>query len=101
MSQPAAAPRFIRLDLTTEQQAEVLRATGRPSQAIELTAEELEERVVPRLGGNRNETLAVESLEERIVPGIRLQNHNESLVVEDLEDRVTPRAALNHNETML
>jgi hypothetical protein len=79
MSQPADAPRFIRLDLTAEQQAEVQRATGRPSQAIELTAAELEERVVPKLSANHNETLAAESLEDRVAPKLAA-NHDETLL---------------------
>jgi hypothetical protein len=70
---------FVRLILTEAQQQQVREQTGRDSQAIELTAEELEERVVPKLSAN----------------------HNESLVVEELEARVAPRMAANHNEVML
>jgi hypothetical protein len=48
---------FVRLILTEEQQEQVKRETGRDSQAIELTPQELEERVVPRLAANHNETM--------------------------------------------
>lgn len=70
---------FVRLVLTDEQQQQVKRQTGRDSEAIELTPEELEERAVPKI------TL----------------NHSETLVVEELEERVVPKLAANHNETML
>ena len=66
--QPRAEKPFVRLDLTTEQREQVKRATGRDSTAIELTVEELEERIAPsgigadpdRLASNHNETLLSE-----------------------------------------
>jgi len=57
----------VRIDLTTEQRTQVRKATGRDSVAIELTVEELEERIAPsgiategRLASNHNETLLSE-----------------------------------------
>ena len=69
---------FVRLVLTDEQQQQVKQQTGRDSEAIELTPSELEERVVPKLSANHNETL-----------------------VQELETRIAPRLATNHNETSL
>jgi hypothetical protein len=51
---------LIRIDLTPSQR-QLLRATiGRDVEAIELTVEELEQRIAPSLIGNHNETLLVE-----------------------------------------
>ena len=36
-----------RITLTPEQKAEVLRATGKDAEAVELSVEELEERIAP------------------------------------------------------
>ena len=47
----------VRINLTPAQVQEVKTATGRDADAIELTVEELEERIAPRLAGNSNETL--------------------------------------------
>jgi hypothetical protein len=79
MQQDLRKTRFVRLVLTEEQRDEVQRQTGQVTEAIELTPEELEERAVPKLAAN----------------------HNETLVAEPLEDRVVPKIAYNHNETML
>lgn len=50
---------LVRIDLTP-QQIEQLRITiGRDVEAIELTVEELEQRIAPRLASNHNETLLV------------------------------------------
>jgi hypothetical protein len=38
----------IRITLTPEQKAEVRRATGKDAEAVELSVEELEERIAPR-----------------------------------------------------
>ena len=38
----------IRIELTEEQKAQILEATGKEASAVELTAEELEDRVSPR-----------------------------------------------------
>ena len=38
----------IRIELTEEQKAQVFEATGKEASAVELTAEELEDRVSPR-----------------------------------------------------
>ena len=41
----------IRIELTDEQKAELKKMTGKDAEALELTAEELEERIAPaRLG---------------------------------------------------
>ncbi len=40
----------IRIELTEEQKKQIQQATGKDASAIELTAEELEERVSPRMG---------------------------------------------------
>ena len=59
MSTPIQRP-FVRLDLTKAQQEQVKHATGREGEALELTVQELEERIapaLPRLGANHNETL--------------------------------------------
>jgi uncharacterized small protein (DUF1192 family) len=37
----------VRLTLTPEQKAEVLKSTGKSAEAIELSVEELEERIAP------------------------------------------------------
>jgi len=50
----------IRIDLTATQQQQVKATTGHDAQAIELTMQDLEERITPRLAGNHNETLLVE-----------------------------------------
>jgi hypothetical protein len=39
------------------QKSQVRDATGRDGEAIELTVEELEERIAPRLAANHNETM--------------------------------------------
>jgi len=38
----------IRLDLTPEQKAKIREATGKDAEAVELSVEELEERIAPR-----------------------------------------------------
>ena len=48
---------LVRIALTRNQQRQVKDATGRGGEAIELTVEELEERIAPRLAANHNETL--------------------------------------------
>lgn len=48
---------IVRIDLTSAQQEQVKTVTGREGAAIELTIQELEERIAPRLGANHNETL--------------------------------------------
>lgn len=40
----------IRIELTEEQKSQIREATGKEAAAIELTAEELEDRVSPRRG---------------------------------------------------
>jgi len=50
----------VRIDLTPAQQDQVKDVTGRDGNAIELTVQELEERIAPRLAANHNETLLVD-----------------------------------------
>jgi len=46
----------IRIDLTPNQRDQVRSATGRESEVLELTLQELEERIAPRIMRNHNET---------------------------------------------
>ena len=50
----------VRIDLTSEQKQRVKAQTGRDADAIELTVQELEARIAPRMAGNHNETLLVD-----------------------------------------
>lgn len=49
------AKEVVRIRLTEAQQAQVHSATGRDGDVIELTVQELEERIAPRLAANHNE----------------------------------------------
>ena len=53
-------PDTIRLRLTEEQRRQLRQAIGRDGEEIELQVEELEERVVPRLASNHNETMLID-----------------------------------------
>lgn len=55
--QTPPAKQVVRLDLSQAQKDQVKHTTGRDGDAIELTVEELEERIAPRISGNHNETL--------------------------------------------
>lgn len=57
MQTPNEKQKVIRIDLTNDQKTPARRATGRESTAIELTVQELEERIAPGLTENHNETL--------------------------------------------
>jgi len=48
---------LVRIDLTQNQQRQLEQVTGRAGDAIELTVQELEERIAPRLGANHNAPL--------------------------------------------
>lgn len=50
------ADQIVRIVLTPSQSEQVKARTGREAEAIELTIQELEERVAPRLAANSNET---------------------------------------------
>ena len=50
----------VRINLTPDQVEQVKSAIGRDAEAIELTVQELEQRIAPRLAANSNETLLVE-----------------------------------------
>ena len=52
--------RTILIDLTPEQQQIVKRATNRDADALELSVQELEQRIAPRVVNNHNETLLVD-----------------------------------------
>jgi hypothetical protein len=52
--------RLVRFELTQGQRETAQRVTARDVEAIELTVEELEERIAPRLASNHNETLLAE-----------------------------------------
>lgn len=61
----AKANDVVRIELTKDQRAQVKSATGREGEAVELTVQELEERIAPmsidgRLSTNHNETLLVD-----------------------------------------
>jgi len=63
---------IVRIDLTAEQKKIVETATSREAEAIELTVDELEQRIAPtgatpsfgnfRLAGNHNETLLTDDV---------------------------------------
>jgi hypothetical protein len=50
---------IVRINLTLEQKQTVKAATNRDADAIELTAQELEQKIAPSLIGNHNETLLI------------------------------------------
>ena len=54
---------IVRIDLTTSQKEQVKAKTGQNAEAIELTVQELEERIAPGQNMNHNETLLVDSSE--------------------------------------
>jgi hypothetical protein len=57
MSTPSKkSDEFVRIDLTPTQQQEVEQKTGKPAEAIELTVDELEDRIAPR-GGFESELM--------------------------------------------
>lgn len=51
----SARDRVVRLQLTDAQKLQVRALTGRDGDALELTVEELEDRITPRLSANHNE----------------------------------------------
>lgn len=51
------ANEVVRIDLTPAQVQVVKSATGHEAEALELTVQELEQRIAPRLATNNNETL--------------------------------------------
>ena len=48
---------LVRLTLTPKQQERIRQSLGRDGDTLELTVEELEERIAPRISSNHNETL--------------------------------------------
>ena len=54
---------IVRIDLTSSQKEQVKAKTGQHAEAIELTVQELEERIAPGQNLNHNETLLVDSSE--------------------------------------
>lgn len=55
--EPNVNGKFVHLSLSDDQKRMVERETGRVAEAIELTVQELEDRIAPRLSSNHNETL--------------------------------------------
>ena len=51
------AKQLVRLDLSQAQKDQIKQITSRDGDALELTVEELEERIAPRISSNHNETL--------------------------------------------
>ena len=47
----------VRLQLSDSQKRQVMETTGRHGECLELTVEELEQRITPRLAANHNETM--------------------------------------------
>ena len=52
---------IVRIDLTTSQKEQVKAKTGQQAEAIELTVQELEQRITPRLAANHNETFLLDA----------------------------------------
>jgi hypothetical protein len=50
----------VRIDLTPDQRQLVKEETGKTAEAIELTVQELEQRIAPRLSANHNETMLID-----------------------------------------
>lgn len=48
MNTESNSQKFIRIDLTADQQAKVKEETGKAAEAIELTINEFEDRIAPR-----------------------------------------------------
>ena len=59
MPTPAESPKVVRIDLSPEQAQQLRAATGLEVRAIELTIDELEQRIAPKIASNHNETLLV------------------------------------------
>ena len=59
METPSEKDKLIRIDLSPEQTNHLRESLGRDVQAIQLTVEELEQRIAPRLASNQNETMLV------------------------------------------
>jgi hypothetical protein len=57
METPGRGQKFVRIDLSPEQTQQLRAATGLEVTAIELSLEELEQRVAPRLAANQNESM--------------------------------------------
>ncbi len=55
--EPNVNGKFVSLTLSDDQKRMVERETGRVAEAIELTVQELEDRIAPRLASNHSETL--------------------------------------------
>jgi hypothetical protein len=52
--------KIVRIDLTQSQKEQVKATTGRDAEAVELTVQELEQRITPRIALNHSETFLVE-----------------------------------------
>jgi hypothetical protein len=60
MAGPAAKDNIVRIELSPAQTEQVRLAAGVEIKAIELSIEELEQRIAPRLAANDNETMLVQ-----------------------------------------
>ena len=58
---PNTQKEIVRIDLTTSQKEQVKAKTGQVAEAIELTVQELEERIVPGMFSNHNETFLLDA----------------------------------------
>jgi hypothetical protein len=50
---------IVRIDLTPEQQDRIRAATGKSIEALQISADELEQRIAPQLAANHNETMLI------------------------------------------
>ncbi|HTI63745.1 MAG TPA: hypothetical protein VL524_09535 [Gemmatimonadaceae bacterium] len=57
MERPSESERTVRIDLSPEQTQHLRATTGLEVTAIELTLQELEQRIAPRIATNHNETM--------------------------------------------
>ena len=57
METSAGKEKFVRIDLSPEQTQQLRAQLGLEVKAIELSIEELEQRIAPRLASNHNETM--------------------------------------------
>jgi hypothetical protein len=57
MERPSESERTVRIDLSPEQTHHLRATTGLEVTAIELTLQELEQRIAPRIATNHNETM--------------------------------------------
>ncbi len=59
MGTPAENAKVVRIDLSPEQMQQLRAVVGVEVKAIELTIDELEQRIAPKIASNHNETFLV------------------------------------------